>query len=110
MHYSFRFLLAALAVWRLAHLVAYEHGPWDMLHRLRRRLSNHALGRVAACFYCLSLWIAVPLAWFLRFDLAESIVGWFALSGAAILLERITNKPVELKIEEESRWDVVANR
>jgi hypothetical protein len=37
-------------------------------------------------------------------------VGWFALSGGAILIERLTREPFELKIEDEEPWDVAAKR
>jgi hypothetical protein len=108
MHYSFRFALATLAVWRVTHLLAREDGPWDILQRLRRQLGAGLLSRLVACFYCLSVWVALPFAWFLKGDAAETFVGWLALSGGAILLERLTREPVELKIAEEERWDVAA--
>src|SRR5437016_2834288 len=38
MHYSFRFLLAALAVWRVTHMLVREDGPWEILVRFRRGL------------------------------------------------------------------------
>ena len=110
MHYSFRFLLAALAVWRLTHLFTKEDGPWDMMVRLRRALGAGFFGRLLGCFYCLSIWVALPFAWFLKGDIAETFVGWLALSGGAVLLERITREPLELKIEEDESWDVVAKR
>ena len=69
------------------------------------------LGKLVGCFYCLSIWIALPFAWFLKGDSVETFVGWLALSGGAVLLERLTNKPLELKIqEEEDRWHVPAKR
>jgi hypothetical protein len=110
MHYAFRFLLATLAVWRVTHVVAKEDGPWDLMLRLRRGLGVGVLARLVACFYCLSIWVALPFAWFLKGDAAETFVGWLALSGGAILLERLAREPVDLKIEEEHPWDVAAKR
>ena len=110
MHYAFRFLLATLAVWRVTHIVAREDGPWKILQRFRSRLGYGMLGQLVACFYCLSIWVALPFAWFLKGDAAETFVGWLALSGGAILLERLSRESVELKIEEEHPWDVVAKR
>lgn len=110
MHYAFRFLLAALAVWRVTHLLAREDGPWDLLLRLRRALGTGMFSRMVACFYCLSVWVALPFAFFLKGDAAETLVGWLALSGAAILLERMAREPLELQIEDEARWDVAAKR
>ena len=115
MHYSFRFLLAVLAVWRVTHLLSREDGPWNLFARLRRTLRSAMLGRVAGCFYCLSIWVALPFAFFLRGDAGETLVGWLALSGAAIVLERLAREPLELKIEETEageaeKWDVAARR
>lgn len=110
MHYAFRFLLAVLAVWRITHMLAHEDGPWDILRHLRRRIGTGMLSRLFACFYCLSIWVALPFAWFLKGDAAETFVGWLALSGGAILLERAAREPVELKVEEDHPWDVAAKR
>ena len=33
-----RFVLAALATWRVTHLLSSEDGPADLLYRLRTRL------------------------------------------------------------------------
>src|SRR5271166_754013 len=110
MHYAFRFALATLAVWRVTHIVAREDGPWKIFQRFRSKLGYGMLGQLVACFYCLSIWVALPFAWFLKGDASETFVGWLALSGGAILLERLSREPVELKIEEEHPWDVVAKR
>ena len=45
-----RFFLAALATWRVCHLLAGEDGPGGIMARLRLRL-----GRLADCFGCLSV-------------------------------------------------------
>lgn len=84
------FVAAVLATWRLAHLVAAEDGPWDVVARLRRRAGASFFGRLMDCFYCVSLWIALPLAWAVGDDWRSGLVAWPALSGGAILLERIT--------------------
>jgi hypothetical protein len=47
------------------------------------------------CFYCLSLWIAVPFAWILAATWRERALVWLALSGGACLLERATEKREE---------------
>jgi hypothetical protein len=90
----FRLLLAALAAWRVTHLLAYEDGPWDILARLRRRLGRSVLGRLMDCFHCLSIWISAPFALFLRPTPAEFVVVWLAISGAVCLLERASPEPV----------------
>jgi hypothetical protein len=110
MHYTFRFVLATLAVWRLTHLLSHEDGPWGILRRLRRALGDGMGGELVACFYCLSIWVALPFAWFLEGNTTETIVGWLALSGGSVLLERLNREPLEFKIEEEERWHVAAKR
>jgi len=101
MHYSFKFVLASLAVWRLTHLLSKEDGPWDLLRRFRTSLGQGVWGRLFSCFYCLSVWIALPFAFFVGGSLAEKAVGWLAVSGAAILLERLMREPLEVIMPED---------
>jgi len=84
----FRFVLAILATWRVTHLLANEDGPADMIFRIRQRLGSGFFGKLADCFQCLSLWVAIPMAFFVGRDTLEWCVSWLALSGAACLLER----------------------
>jgi hypothetical protein len=85
-----RLLLAVLACWRVTHLLALEDGPWDAVVRFRARLGSGLLGRLVDCFYCLSVWVAAPLACFVARRPVELLVAWLAISGAACLLERAT--------------------
>lgn len=82
-------LLGALCVWRVTHLLNAEDGPWDVLVRLRRLAGRGLWGELLDCFYCLSLWIAAPLAGVLGASWGERLLLWPALSASAILLERI---------------------
>lgn len=84
--------IGILGVWRITHLLAAEDGPFDVVVRLRRRAGAGFWGSLLDCFYCLSLWVAVPFAWFLGEDWKERALLWPALSGAAILLERLTER------------------
>lgn len=83
-------IAAALCVWRLTHLLQAEDGPWDASLRLRRAAGDGFFGRLLDCFYCLSLWIALPIAWAIHAGGLDWALMWPALSGAAILLERAT--------------------
>jgi hypothetical protein len=89
-----RFALAALAVWRVTHLLAEEDGPGGVVFRLRRGLGDSPIGGLMDCFNCLSLWVAVPAAFFVTASPVVWSVSWLALSGAACLLERLGNKTV----------------
>jgi hypothetical protein len=85
-------ILAILGVWRITHLLHAEDGPWNLLVRFRRTLGNGMLGQMLDCFYCLSVWIAVPFAWVIGYGWKERLLLWPALSGAAILLQRATTR------------------
>jgi hypothetical protein len=85
-----KFVVVALACWRVTHLLAAEDGPWDLVARLRRALGRSPLGRAMDCFLCASLWVAFPGAVLLAHGPAEATLLWFALSAATCLLERVT--------------------
>jgi Protein of unknown function (DUF1360) len=84
-----RFGVAAVAVWRVTHLLAYEDGPGDVVVRARARLGESWAGELMDCFQCLSLWVAAPLALPAARRPREAVPLWLALSGAACLLERL---------------------
>jgi hypothetical protein len=87
----YRFILGLLVVWRITHLLQAEDGPWDVLVRLRKITGDGFWGKLLDCFYCLSLWVAVPLAFLLGKSWSERILLWPALSAGASLLEQATN-------------------
>ena len=89
-----RFVLAALSTWRISHLLTGEDGPWEAIARLRRKLGNSAVGRLMDCFGCVSIWVAAPISFFLVRRLPELFFCWLALSGAALLLERLHPEPI----------------
>ncbi len=95
----FRFVVAVLAVWRVSHLLAHEDGPWDLVVRIRKRLGSGFLGKLADCFYCLSVWVAAPLAWFVTPRWPHVIITWLAVSGGACLFEQATEKEQPVVIQ-----------
>jgi hypothetical protein len=86
------FVLGTLAVWRIAHLLNAEDGPWNLLTGLRRAAGAGFWGKLLDCFYCLTLWIAIPFAYFLNAEWKERGLLWLALSGSASLLEQATSR------------------
>jgi hypothetical protein len=88
-----RFVLAILATWRLTHLLAKEDGPAEIFIHLRLWVGSSFFGQVLDCFYCLSLWVAFPVACTISHSLLDFFLTWFALSGAACLLERNGQDP-----------------
>ncbi|HEX4022329.1 MAG TPA: hypothetical protein VHX63_14385 [Acidobacteriaceae bacterium] len=83
-------ILGVFFVWRLTHLVSKEMGPLELFERLRLLAGKGFWGQLLGCFYCLSLWIAAPCAYFIAHGWKERLLLWPALSGAAILLERLS--------------------
>jgi hypothetical protein len=81
------FVLGVLAVWRVTHLLHVEHGPWGLVQTFRVQMARIGLGDLVACFFCLSLWIAVPVAFWMSARWSARCVSWLALSAGAILLE-----------------------
>jgi hypothetical protein len=97
------FVAAALAVWRVTHLVVLEEGPWQLSHRLRLLGASLGAAKLFGCFLCFSVWAAVPFALLLTRRPLELLLLIPALSGAAILLERATAREetaVPLYVEE----------
>jgi uncharacterized protein DUF1360 len=99
----FRFAMAALAVWRVTHLLSREDGPWDVVARLRNRAGESFLGKLLDCFLCLSLWVAAAVAFVLAPRPRDWILAWLALSGAACLLDRIGHDPVFIQSMKEEK-------
>ena len=99
----YRLLLGILCVWRITHLFQAEDGPWDVIVRIRRAAGDGFLSKLLDCFYCLSLWVSLPLAWLIGRGLLERALMWLAFSGGAILLERCTAKsePYQASYEED---------
>ena len=89
----YRLLVAVLCTWRLTHLLQAEDGPWDISIRIRRAAGDGVVGQLLDCFYCLSLWIALPIAWMIHRGTVELVLLWPAISGGAIFLERSTARP-----------------
>lgn len=98
---AIEFVILALAVWRVSHMLSMEDGPGDVFERVRRAagvvesVNGHAhaesvLGRLLMCPLCLSVWIAavffgvvatLPVLWPAFYILA--------LSGASCIIEII---------------------
>jgi hypothetical protein len=83
------FGVAALAAWRVTHLLACEDGPGDVIVRAREKLGASWAGELMDCFQCLSLWAAAPVAVRAARRPRDVVPVWLALSGAACLLERL---------------------
>jgi Protein of unknown function (DUF1360) len=85
-------LLGVLAAWRITYLLNAEDGPWDLVVKLRRLAGAGVLGALLDCFYCLSLWVAAPLAYFIGDDWKHRLFLWLAISAGAILLQKAISR------------------
>ena len=87
-------VLGVLAVWRMTHLLHLEHGPWGVFENGRGLARKAGLGELVDCFFCLSLWTAIPVAWWLGSTWPERLIAWLACSAGAILIEvRVLHGP-----------------
>ena len=100
----FRFILYALAVFRVTHMLWHENGPFDVFDWLRakvgiRIVNQYPNGESVAvaegfwaellnCPWCMSVWFAVPatVALFLNNLALDLIATWLALSAVSVLL------------------------
>jgi hypothetical protein len=85
----YSFLLGTLSVWRITHLLHAEDGPWEAVVWLRRLAGDGFWGQLLDCFYCLSVWIAAPIAVLLGRKPGERVLLWLALSAGAILTNSV---------------------
>ena len=96
--FAARFVVGALATWRVTHLLVEEDGPADAVVRLRERAGDSWVGQAMDCFYCLSIWTAAPVAAVVARRPRERVLTWLALSGAACLLEQATSEKGDLDV------------
>jgi Protein of unknown function (DUF1360) len=84
--------ILVIIVWRLTHLISMEDGPFDIIIKLRKRAGNSFFGKLMDCFYCLSIWIGIAAGLYVTHQWEQVLLLCLYYSGAAILLEKITNK------------------
>ena len=107
MHIAFRFVLAALATWRVAFLLAREDGPGHVFARWRSRLGTGFLGELLSCVKCVGVWVAIPFTFFVGGAWLELLVVWLALAGVTALIDEWTRPPFEFQ---ESEGDELLRR
>jgi len=86
------FIICTLAIWRISHLFSQEDGPFDIVIKFRKLFGQGFFGDLLDCFYCLSMWVAIPFTVLLCSQWLQGIITWLALSGAACLLFKLTDK------------------
>ena len=86
----FLFVIIALACWRITHLFAKEDGPFNIIYIIRKKAGAGFFGSLLDCFYCISVWGALPFGLWQGNNWWEKLLYWWAFSGAASLLEQGT--------------------
>lgn len=88
-----RWLLAALAVYRVAQLLTIDDGPWRLFGRLRDAAGVYdrggdgrprtEFGRLLACPYCAAVWVALPAAALALWPtlIGDVLLAWLGLAG-----------------------------
>lgn len=91
------FVLASLAIYRVARMVAEEDGPAFVFKRLRDAHTNdkRSFDTGLRCVYCISFWAAlVASLWLVAFGGWNAWlfpVYWFGLAGAAAKIHQYWN-------------------
>lgn len=85
------YLLSLLGVYRVAHMITREDGPFDIFAGLRERAGQETwIGRGLHCTNCVSFWLsAVMMEWLFFTGLLASghnIITWLGLAGGALVL------------------------
>lgn len=87
-------ILAILASWRLASLLAEEEGPGEIFVRIRLGVTGKILGaKGASCVWCLSVYTGAFFAGLIYpFDFSPwygYLIWWLGISGGTIIIHSI---------------------
>lgn len=89
-------LLMTLAVYRVARMIAYEDGPWDVFLRLRSlafqklrqgQMGDHWVYRGLSCPLCVSFW----LSWLAPFAPLWLLTP-LAVAGAVVVIHQLLER------------------
>jgi hypothetical protein len=96
--------VAAIATWRITHMLLYENGPFRLFRKLRERFgvvyadadSSEVVSfqyEITTCPWCLSVWVAAAVT---LLQLLSSKVQWlwlpFTYSAAAVAINRLMER------------------
>lgn len=87
------FLIAALAVYRIAILIATEEGPFSVFEKLRAwaerlPLANNWIARGLACPLCISFWAGFVASVVFYQSLPQYILTALALSAVTVVIHK----------------------
>jgi hypothetical protein len=86
------FVAAILAVYRVAHMLVDEEGPFSMIHWIKSRdfldpQQKTWLGRGLNCVWCMSFWLALPLVLVLQGE--PWYLWWLAVAGGVLITSKV---------------------
>ena len=80
------FIVATFATYRLAHMLAFEEGPFEVCTRIRNlHTQDDWIGRGLRCPLCLGFWVALVLAWIVA-PADAAWLWWLGIAGAQTAL------------------------
>lgn len=86
------FILLSLMTWRITHMLIEDVGPFAIFERWRAFAARfdrpHGFYYLMTCWYCLPLWIALPIA----FLSPAWYIYWPALAAMAVFLHLLHDK------------------
>lgn len=87
-------ILATLATYRIALMVATEEGAFGVFALIRERVDPQQetwLGRGLNCPLCVGFWVSLAIALIIPFASWQGfILHWFGLAGGAVLIQKVT--------------------
>jgi hypothetical protein len=91
-------IIIGLAAWRLAHLLIFENGPFDVLEKVRQFVGikpgpiEGFLPQLFSCMMCMTVWMS--LLCYLLYVLEPMTVIMIAAMAVALLADRFFNGPM----------------
>jgi hypothetical protein len=84
-------ILATLATYRVARMIAIEDGPADVFSRLREWAGQKTwVGRGLHCTLCLSFWLSWLVAFLLPLNTwQEYILASLGMAGGVVVLTKV---------------------
>jgi hypothetical protein len=88
-----RLAVASLAVYRVAHMLAREDGPFDVFTLWRDRIGQRNwIGRGFHCVLCISFWMSLlAMAWvmFSKSAILDALMIWLSIAGLVLIFHQL---------------------
>lgn len=91
----FDILLAILATYRLALMLATEEGAFSIFEWIRSHIDFQQtswVGRGLNCPLCVGFWLALVFAALITSSWQMFLLTWFAIAGGQVLLQKWTER------------------